>query len=79
MSNAHVTGMNNEQLEVLFKIRMTQEELDALNTYALENAIKKGPWLKILMIQELQAKQFLQRPDYKPPATASAMIKGSRK
>lgn len=78
MINENVNVIN-EQVDVLFKVRMTPEEIEALDTYVSRNALKKGPLLKVLLIQELQAKQFLQRPDYKPPATASAMIKGSRK
>ncbi len=78
MINENVNVIN-EQTDVLFKIRMTPEEQEAINNYCSQNALKKGPWLKILMIQELQAKRFLQRPDYKPPTTESAMIMGSRK
>lgn len=70
---------NTSTSDVMVKMTLSPEELEAFNTYCSQNALKKGPLLKILMIQELQAKQFLQRPDYKPPTTESAMIMGSRK
>lgn len=75
--------MNDENVikhsDQIIRMSLSPEETEALDNYLAKNALKKGPWLKLLMIQELQAKQFLQRPDYKPPTTESAMIKGSRK
>lgn len=79
MNKQSLSKTEQKKVEVLFKFQLTPEEVEALDTYTTQNALKKGPWLKILMIQELQSKQFLQRPDYVPPTTASALNMRSRK
>ncbi|MBQ0167796.1 MAG: hypothetical protein KBT02_11875 [Treponema sp.] len=65
--------------EHIVKMSLTEKELEALEQYLAENALKKGPWIRLLVIRELQEKNILKDPDYQPPKLQSAFVMGARK
>lgn len=58
---------------------LSDSEANAFEKYIAENALKKGPWLRLLVIRELQKQSLLSDPDYQPPTVQSALKKGARK
>lgn len=65
--------------DCIVKMPLSAKEEQALEQYISENALKKGPWLRLLVVRELQEKNLLKDPEYQPPKIKSALKTGARK